>query len=66
MVWGGISEEGKTDLIILRESINAKVYIDRVLRLVVVPYAAAVGDGFILMDDNASPHRAGITNAFLE
>lgn len=66
MVWAGISAEGKTDLIILRGGVTAQVYIDQVLRPVVVPYAAAVGDGFFLMQDNATPHTAAITTEFLE
>lgn len=66
MVWAGISAEGKTDLIILRGGVTAQVYIDQVLRPVVVPYAAAVGNGFKLMQDNARPHAAGITADFLE
>jgi hypothetical protein len=30
------------------------------------PYAGAVGDGFILMDDNARPHRARVVTDYLE
>ncbi|GFW13987.1 transposable element Tcb2 transposase [Trichonephila clavipes] len=30
------------------------------LRPIVVPYAAAIGDDFILMDDNSRPHRANL------
>ncbi|GFY26130.1 transposable element Tcb2 transposase [Trichonephila clavipes] len=33
---------------------------DEILRPIVVPYAAAIGDNFILMDDNSSPHRANL------
>ncbi|GFX02905.1 transposable element Tcb2 transposase [Trichonephila clavipes] len=38
---------------------------DEILRPVVVPYAAAIGDGFILMDDNCRPHRANLVEDFL-
>ncbi|GFW04996.1 transposable element Tcb2 transposase [Trichonephila clavipes] len=31
----------------------------------VVPYAAAIGDDFILMDDNCRPHRANLVEGFL-
>ncbi|GFW75183.1 transposable element Tcb2 transposase [Trichonephila clavipes] len=31
---------------------------DEILRPIVVPYAAAIGDDFILMDDNSRPHCA--------
>ncbi|GFU96344.1 transposable element Tcb2 transposase [Trichonephila clavipes] len=33
---------------------------DEILRHIVVPYAAAIGDDFILMDDNSRPHRANL------
>ncbi|GFW29604.1 transposable element Tcb2 transposase [Trichonephila clavipes] len=33
---------------------------DEILRPIVVPYAAAIGDDFILMDDNSRPHRANL------
>lgn len=66
MVWGGISEGGKTDLVVVRGGMTADVYVDQVLRPIVVPYAAAVGPDFILMDDNATPHRAAMTNNFLD
>ncbi|GFY18448.1 transposable element Tcb2 transposase [Trichonephila clavipes] len=33
---------------------------DKILRPIVVPYAAAIGDDFILMDDNSRPHRANL------
>ncbi|GFW82064.1 transposable element Tcb2 transposase [Trichonephila clavipes] len=33
---------------------------DEILRPIVVLYAAAIGDGFILMDDNSTPHRANL------
>ena len=32
----------------------------------VVPYAAAMGDDFIFMDDNARPHRAQVVDQFVE
>ncbi|GFW12364.1 transposable element Tcb2 transposase [Trichonephila clavipes] len=33
-------------------------------RPIVVPYAAAIGDDFILMDDNCRPHRANLGEDF--
>ncbi|GFW24998.1 transposable element Tcb2 transposase [Trichonephila clavipes] len=38
---------------------------DEILRPIVVPYAAAIGDDFILMDDNSRPHRANLVDDFL-
>ncbi|GFT41263.1 transposable element Tcb2 transposase [Trichonephila clavipes] len=34
--------------------------VDEILRPIAVPYAAAIGDDFILMDDNCGPHRANL------
>ncbi|GFY36342.1 transposable element Tcb2 transposase [Trichonephila clavipes] len=36
-----------------------------ILRPIVVPYAAEIGDDFILMDDNCRPHRANLVEDFL-
>ena len=57
MVWGGISAGG---------NLNAQRYLNEVLTPQVIPYAGAVGDGFILMDDNARPHRRRVVDHFLE
>ncbi|GFW91089.1 transposable element Tcb2 transposase [Trichonephila clavipes] len=61
LVYGGISIDGRTDLYIIRdEALTAHRYRDEILRPIVVPYAAAIGDDFILMDDNSRPHRANL------
>ncbi|GFV60562.1 transposable element Tcb2 transposase [Trichonephila clavipes] len=44
---------------------GGKVLVDEILRLIVVPYAAAIGGDFILMDDNCKPHRANLVEDFL-
>ncbi|GFX15032.1 transposable element Tcb2 transposase [Trichonephila clavipes] len=36
------------------------VLVDEILRPIEVPYATAIGDDFILMDDNSWPHRANL------
>jgi hypothetical protein len=58
MVWAGISIDGKTDLHVIAGNLSGVRYIDEILHPIVKPYAGAVGDGFILMDDNVRPHRA--------
>ncbi|GFW88675.1 transposable element Tcb2 transposase [Trichonephila clavipes] len=66
LVYGGISIDGRTDLYIIRdEPLTARRYRDEILRPIVVPYAAAIGDDFILMDDNCRPHRANLVDDFL-
>ncbi len=68
MCWAGISTNGKTELVVIDGRLTAQRYIDEVLRPQVVPYAAAMPDvhDFIFMDDNATPHRARITDQFME
>ena len=41
-------------------------YVNEILDVYVRPYAGAVGENFILMDDNARAHTASITNQYLE
>ncbi|GFU56117.1 transposable element Tcb2 transposase [Trichonephila clavipes] len=66
LVYGGISIDGRTDLYIIRDGpLTARRYSDEILRPIVVPYAATIGDDFILMDDNCRPHRASLVEDFL-
>ncbi|GFU64746.1 transposable element Tcb2 transposase [Trichonephila clavipes] len=66
LVYGGISIDGCTDLYIIRDGpLTARRYRDEILRPIVVPYAAAIGDDFILIDDNCRPHRANLVEDFL-
>ncbi|GFS55160.1 transposable element Tcb2 transposase [Trichonephila clavipes] len=66
LVYGAISIDGRTDLYIIRDGpLTARRYRDEILRPIVVPYAAEIGDDFILMDDNCRPHRANLVEDFL-
>ncbi|GFY17532.1 transposable element Tcb2 transposase [Trichonephila clavipes] len=66
LVYGGISIDGRTNLYIIRDGhLTALQYRDEILRPIVVPYAAAIGDDFILMDDNCRPPRANQVEDFL-
>ncbi|GFU37875.1 transposable element Tcb1 transposase [Trichonephila clavipes] len=61
LVYGGISIDGHTDPYIIRDGpLTARRYRDEILRPIVVPYAAAIGDDFILMDDNSRSHCANL------
>ena len=63
----GISAQGKTDLhVIDNGTLTALRYVNEILDVYVRPYAGAVGENFILMDDNARAHRARITDQYLE
>ena len=66
MVWGGISETGKTDLVHIQGNLNGQRYRDEVVQPHVLPYAQRIGQGFVLQDDNARPHRARVVNDFLQ
>ena len=67
MVWAGISMQGKTDLhSIDNGTMTAQRYLREILDVYARPYAGAIGPDFILMDDNARPHRAMVTNEYLQ
>ncbi|GFV79565.1 transposable element Tcb2 transposase [Trichonephila clavipes] len=58
---------GHTDLHVFHGgTVTGLRYRDEILDPYVRPYAAAIGNDFILMDDNARPHRAGIVEEYLE
>ncbi|GFS55324.1 transposable element Tcb2 transposase [Trichonephila clavipes] len=66
LVYFGISIDGRTDLYIIRDGpLTARRYRDEILRPNVVPYAAAIGDDFILIYDNCRPHRPNLVEDFL-
>ena len=67
LVWAGISYDGRTDLYVIRNGALTGVrYRDEILHPIVRPYAGACGPGFIMMDDNARPHRARVVDQYLE
>ncbi|GFV58604.1 transposable element Tc1 transposase [Trichonephila clavipes] len=66
LVYSGISIDGRTDLYIIRDGpLTARRYRDEIFRPIVVSYAEAIADYFILMDDNCRPHRAYLVEDFL-
>lgn len=74
MFWGGISLDGKTELVCVSQSgrargqgsLTAHRYILEVLESHVVPYAGFIGEEFLLMHDNARCHTALIVRDYLE
>ncbi|GFU72358.1 transposable element Tcb1 transposase [Trichonephila clavipes] len=67
MVWAGIPLGYRIDLhTFKRDSVTAVRYRDEVLEPILRLYVAAVGPTFVLMDDNARPHRADIVHDYLE
>ena len=56
-----------TDLYAIENGkLTALMYCNEILDQFVRPYAGSIGQEFILMDDDARPLRAHITNAYLE
>ena len=67
MVWGGICIDGRTDLYVIpRGTMNAQRYRDEILDQYVRPFAGAIGDGFLFMQDNARAHTARVCTEYLE
>ena len=62
MVWAGISLGDHTDLYVFYGGNLTGVR----YRAYVHPYAEAIGNDFILMDDDARPHRAVLVENYLE
>ncbi|GFY01202.1 transposable element Tcb2 transposase [Trichonephila clavipes] len=63
MVWAGISLGGHTDLHVFQGgTLTGAIYRDEILD----PYAGAIRNDFILMDDSARPYQAVIVEEYLE
>ncbi|GFS83319.1 hypothetical protein TNCV_600581 [Trichonephila clavipes] len=67
MIWIGISIGLRIDLhIILNGTWTAQRYSNEILRPHLVPYAAVIGDSFLLMQDNVRNHTARLAENFLK
>jgi hypothetical protein len=67
MVWGGISMEARTELVVVNGgAMTANRYIRDILEPHVVPFAPFIGNDSILMHDKAHPHIAQIVNEYLD
>ena len=65
MVWGGIRHNSKTELVFIDGNLNAADYREIILDPIVVVEDRTVGADFVLVDDNALPHRARLVDEFL-
>ncbi|GFW88749.1 transposable element Tcb2 transposase [Trichonephila clavipes] len=64
----GVFSSGGTVAVGIKSCVRARkcqIWRDEILRPIVVPYAAAIEDDFILMDDNCRPYRANLGKDFL-
>ena len=66
-VWAGITQFSKTSLVILNGNVNARRYIDNVLRPVALPFLHQNHrrGNFFYQHDNAPAHTARLTVNFL-
>ena len=60
MVWGAISYDSRSPLVILRTTLTAQRYVDEILRPFALPFMAR-HSGAIFQQDNATPHTARIS-----
>ena len=66
MVWGAIHEGVRSELVMVDEAMNQHRYI-QILRNQTLPWATGVfGHNFVYVQDNAPPHTARYTAAFLD
>ena len=65
MVWAAINTNFKSDLVVCNGNLNARRYIDQILRPHIVPIFRQ-RQGLTFMHDNARPHTAIITREFLQ
>nr|CAH7720203.1 unnamed protein product [Callosobruchus chinensis] len=57
MFWGGIRFNGRTQIIHTPGTMTGEYYLQHIINAIVQPLRNEIGDQFIFMDDNASPHR---------
>ena len=64
MVWGAISLMGSTEIIFIEGSIDAVTY-QKVLKIGLEPLARKIAGNWSFQQDNARPHTAASTKAWL-
>ena len=64
MVWGAISFYSGTPLVVIRRKFTAHRYVDEDLRPIVLPLKSCP-PGLTLQQDNARPHIAHVSTAYL-
>ncbi|GFT74936.1 transposable element Tcb1 transposase [Trichonephila clavipes] len=64
MVWGGIANDSRSTLIVMRGTLTGQRYVDDILRPYVEPFLKGL-PGAIFQQDNAHPHTAGVAREVL-
>ena len=65
MVWAGINNNRKINLVIINGTLNAQRYRDEILAPMLIPYVNA-NPNAIFQQDNARPHIARLTTQYLQ
>lgn len=65
MVWAGISNRAKTDMVTVNGNLNAVRYCNEIIRPVILPFLRQ-GHASVFQQDNARPHVARHTLNFLQ
>ena len=60
MLWAGISNSGRTELVLINGTLTSQCYVDEILHPHVLPFLEAISQTAIFQDDNARPHRGKI------
>ena len=66
MIWGGITARRRTNLAFVEGNLTAVRYRDNILATEVVNFLNQNGPGITFQHDNARPHTARVTQAFLQ
>jgi hypothetical protein len=65
MVWGGISSNHRTNLVVINGNLMAQHYIDEVLRSSVIPFLRGHQDIDVFQQDNPRANSTRVKGAFL-
>ena len=65
MIWGGISRDHKSNLVLVVGTLNAERHISDVLQAEGLPFLRETPDVFALQQDNAHAHVASSTLSYL-
>lgn len=66
-VWAGISSEGRTELVSIENgTLTGERYAQEILNEYAGPYLVNMGEGSMLMQDNARPHTARIVQEYIQ
>ncbi|GBN35713.1 Transposable element Tc1 transposase [Araneus ventricosus] len=65
MVWGAISYDSRSTLVVIPNTLNANLYVSLVIQPVVLPFMSSIQGG-IFQQNNARPHTAAVSQRALQ